>query len=1361
MCKVVLRSLCALTFAAVACIARLEGAETVTQQATVPSGKTLNMDTSSGRLRLRAAYRQHVGEPIAIEAERATVLRFTQGKGEVGQDAEASEGVWAGRIQHMEFHVEVVTPGTYQAWCRALFPWAGRWVHTEQMDDGKSQTVVDSKGEVVNKWTWTRGPTYELTQGKHVWAFTPYAWMGGARLDKVVLVRAPGAKPKGLGPKALPSVLPASGTMVSEPFLRKTAVSLDRLELVNQTGKGSIRSSYSIDNGTSWRPVPEGQNLSSLPADRAIRFKLVLTADAAGAGPIVRLPLVSFQVNKARPIVLENDRVRWLFSGENGTILGLRNKRTHTDYMVPGVTAPLFSFRALRDTYGIPREISFGQAQLRETKRPRPNKLVLTYAMMGGRLLVELTVRLDKDGLTRFSMQITNHAACHIAEVIFPCLDGLRIGADQTDDYLFTPILAGSIVKYPAAFQVPRAAYAGRALTYPGMATMCWMDLWDKAGGGLYLAYEDKDYRLTELTFSNGSGHAVKTGAKANTPPLPVAVTGGMGYRYAKQPGPYIGLGFNKRILIKSKSKPVTMPDVVVGVHEGDWHWGADRYRAWAKTWMKKSPVPDWWRDAEGWNDMHMTHLGDFVDIGKGWPKGRRKNQTRNPVFPMLTVWAQQASSEGRSWGTHVLHRILGSPEQLAASVQKQHEMGHFIKFYSLPAYVNPLLNRKGKRLGIVPRVMYPDDEVPPAGFYPRVARRMYDGALVNPDGVHSDAGVCLSARPWQQYLRHIVLDKYIRTYGSDGMYLDGTGLVTYACKNLSHGHGYGEWTQGFMSWLEGVKRDARRARPGAIFSGEGMGDVEHTLLDGGLFYAEVACQAYRYTFPENIGINHSGLPGYYKEYPEDALAWICVFGLKFGGIDWFYMRGPEKFERYLTFRRRISQFQFRARFMDELGVAWGDPDLKGKLYVRDEPGTKGALLVVFNEKKKAGTHVRIDRSRVGDAKAAWAYTLDAKLHKLDVRRSGGAYEVTVPATEMSALLLMERCEPFVDIERVEPVVPGEKGTARVTVRNLDARPLVGQVTLDLPKGWQAERVPVQLDPGAERTVEIPFRVASGEKYDVHQIYGVVEENGRRTRKCIPMGVCRPVQTGLYWVKTDTVRLAMHNSSHRPVSGTCVFTAPASVTALEPKRRFSLPARGKAEMRFRLKNVASVTTREPIKAVLTYGNDTTEAHEIVQPGVLNGGFEQCLAGDGFHDYWNYRWPRHLYGKGMALDTRTKIEGRQSLRIDPYPNGRDNRISTTLVRLAPNTRYKLHAALRRSAHHPQILIQFFAMYAKNKRRAVEIVLGQKKGGPVGVWETFEQEFTSADIECPYQMILQNSTTGAATVWYDDIRIDEVK
>ena len=94
-------------------------------------------------------------------------------------------------------------------------------------------------------------------------------------------------------------------------------------------------------------------------------------------------------------------------------------------------------------------------------------------------------------------------------------------------------------------------------------------------------------------------------------------------------------------------------------------------------------------------------------------------------------------------------------------------------------------------RAGIVPLSMYPPDQVPPQGFYSQVGVRLDDGSLRCPDGIYSEAlNVCNADPAWQQYNRHIILDKYCLQYGTDGMYLDGAGLydlATQDCKNLDH----------------------------------------------------------------------------------------------------------------------------------------------------------------------------------------------------------------------------------------------------------------------------------------------------------------------------------------------------------------------------------------------------------------------------------------------------------------------------------------------------------------------------------------------------------------------------------------------
>jgi hypothetical protein len=59
------------------------------------------------------------------------------------------------------------------------------------------------------------------------------------------------------------------------------------------------------------------------------------------------------------------------------------------------------------------------------------------------------------------------------------------------------------------------------------------------------------------------------------------------------------------------------------------------------------------------------------------------------------------------------------------------------------------------------------------------------------------------------------------------------------------------------------------------------------------------------------------------------------------------------------------------------------------------------------------------------------------------------------------------------------------------------------------------------------------------------------------------------------------------------------------------------------------------------------------------------------------------------------------------------------------------------------------------------KRVDVYLGQRSEGPVGVWERFEAEFTSVGFDLPYTLVLSNWTKGAVTAWFDDVRIEEVE
>lgn len=281
------------------------GAATVTRATSVSLAKALNVDTRSGHVRLRYTYRQKGADPIWMEAERPTELEGEASTYQITYDARASGGMGVARVKHMAFQIEVATPGRYTAWYRGFFPWGGYWNHSERMDDGTTRFVGDSRGEVLNRWIWTRGPTYDLTQGRHVWYLTPHAWMGGAELDKVVLARDPGFVPRGTG-GASAVVVPTRGEIVTKPVSATGVVRWGRVNAWYLVERGSVVILCSTDGARTWQTVLARGDLSRLPVRNDLVFKLILTPDKEGVGPILSALTVTCLVRKHRGGALQN-----------------------------------------------------------------------------------------------------------------------------------------------------------------------------------------------------------------------------------------------------------------------------------------------------------------------------------------------------------------------------------------------------------------------------------------------------------------------------------------------------------------------------------------------------------------------------------------------------------------------------------------------------------------------------------------------------------------------------------------------------------------------------------------------------------------------------------------------------------------------------------------------------------------------------------------------------------------------------------------------------------------------------------------------------------------------------------------------
>lgn len=240
---------------------------------------------SLGVHRLDSVYRQAGSAPVAMEAEESTRIVAPTGKGLV-DDPLASNGRCLAYVTELENRVAIETPGEYAAWYRAWFPVKGGWCHQESMDQGEAVQHTDSAQGPDREWLWVRGPTYRLTKGEHRWLFPkPYAWCGGARLDKLVLAPTSAPMPVAFGPA--PTCREAAESAMFESsriMLRETRAWSFSVEL-QPASTGTVTIDYSLDRGLHWQPWHADASVEQPTRSETVQFRFLLRRGADGSSP--------------------------------------------------------------------------------------------------------------------------------------------------------------------------------------------------------------------------------------------------------------------------------------------------------------------------------------------------------------------------------------------------------------------------------------------------------------------------------------------------------------------------------------------------------------------------------------------------------------------------------------------------------------------------------------------------------------------------------------------------------------------------------------------------------------------------------------------------------------------------------------------------------------------------------------------------------------------------------------------------------------------------------------------------------------------------------------------------------------------
>ncbi len=740
-------------------------------------------------------------------------------------------------------------------------------------------------------------------------------------------------------------------------------------------------------------------------------------------------------------IVLENAYLRLSIDPLSGSVTGVLNRKTGADYVQPRADIrPPFVIDAysanqaitIRDPFEkqtggfslydpdkdavTPGDLSHLRADATNVVRiercdaPDVQGVSCHYRLPGG-IEVAYTVRVLKDSpLADWQIHVDNRGGdtakqdARVYRVAFPVLDGLCIGPRHESNVLARPYAQGELIPDPVSYSFRRphkeSSIPIYVLTYIGWASMPWMDLHDPTGGGLYLCSQDPTLQQVDL----------------ETWPDRAAGT--------------LTLDMRTYAFLEPGQSWTSQP-FAVGIHEGDWHWAADRYREWAKVHHHAYTGPKWVRDeSDGWfgtggparYDTYPHMLEDAKWLGLSY----------------LQIWSEMLENVGPKKSRKSYYCFLlpdpdrGGEEGMRNGIRAVHKAGGHIGFY-YNAWTWDAEIEKGLEQW--------KDQIPRDVKIPRWWGDFRRSASVFPDGsreagnyYNGYAGMCPASRAYQDYILSWVVDRYVKQYGADCWYFDSLPVTMFGaarvCFSAEHGpsqpHGVG---RGIMELLQRVSGGARDL---AITS-ETVNDAmmqynSHALgiemVEGLTCYPRP--EIYTYTFPEHAIFSGScngagsGLH-YYRGYEEmthprrqDAMNRVFLMGYRFDVL-FGHIDKTDPFHQYMrtliALRQKIKADIYGGEFRDTIGLGVLPDRMEAKVFRRRDGSSLTLAFIDRRVGDKLPFKLLLDlpANRVGKVESAVLHLLDGSAIPIPaVTGPDGKLELSVPAfsSEVAAVVM-------------------------------------------------------------------------------------------------------------------------------------------------------------------------------------------------------------------------------------------------------------------------------------------------------------------------------------------------------------------
>jgi hypothetical protein len=617
-------------------------------------------------------------------------------------------------------------------------------------------------------------------------------------------------------------------------------------------------------------------------------------------------------------IVLENQLTRAVFDANSGALLQLSNKQSGREFQ--GRRELARSFLMVVPLPERTMHVIDGLNQRPAAVTQTPSRVEFTWESLRSQYaeMVDIRLRcsasLSEAGL-RFEISVKNSSPYPVESLAWPYFGDLQRPANGQFRRANCTYCTLVYMRLSPEFPNERGYWGTE---YPiqtvGTPDSPWVLILDETDG-LYVGCHDTSAKeRVDFTFQLKPGYG-EVGEVPKTDTI-----GGQSVRIEF---------FATHLPFVQSGESSTLAPVVVMPFRGDWHDGADIYKAWRRTWMTPPRVPAWISTVHSWQMLQMNTSGDSLRIRYNDLPEYAAECARNGVAAIQLIGWTLDGQDGRL-PIHDIDRRLGSRDDLRIAIAKAREIGVQIVLYEKYTFADIGTEWYKREL-----YRYASRDL--NGNQQQFEGYRYDTpAYLAGINIRPFAWMCMNSSKW----RDVAIEEIRKSLDLDpaGIFLDESfnhGSNGLYCFDPSHGHHVPAYNFAGDSEFEIRLRSLLDSRgPEMVLAGEAPYDLQnrhYTLSYTRASVGHIAAMRYIdpllpmmnwvHGFDDREGVNICLLYRYIISYePRDFRGRLAEFPLTL-----------EYGQNMDALRTRYKEFLWDAEFQDTRGaaveVAWqGQP---------------------------------------------------------------------------------------------------------------------------------------------------------------------------------------------------------------------------------------------------------------------------------------------------------------------------------------------------------------------------------------------------------------------------------------------------